>query len=164
VSEGATAVFTVAANPAPTTDLSVQLTVVESSGAGQDFVAPADEGVKTVVIPTGQTSIIYSVSTVDDATDEPDGVVTVTVRDPAAKEYSKGQSASAGIGVTDNDATVASLTRVGSGDVMEGEKVVAFTVTLGRPLVADEIIEVPLAGAPRTGACPPPPAPASIRG
>jgi len=145
VSEGATAAFTVEVNPAPTTDLSVQLTVTESSGVGQDFVAPGDEGAnKTVVIPAGQTSVIYNVSTVADATDEPDGVVTVTVRDPAAREYNTGESASVSVSVTDNDATVASLTRVGSGDVVEGEKV-AFTVTLGRPLVADEIIDVPLA-------------------
>ena len=107
MSEGATAIFTVtAANPSPATNLSVKLTVEESSGAGQDFVTPEDEGTKTVLIQSGQTSAIYGVSSVNDLTDEPNGLVTVTLRDPGASEYKKGPTTSAAITVKDNDSTL----------------------------------------------------------
>ena len=45
--------------------------------------------------------------------------------------------------IRDNDPTIVSLARVGTGSVTEGDKV-EFTVTLGRALVAGEIVDVPL--------------------
>jgi len=45
--------------------------------------------------------------------------------------------------IWDNDPTVVSLARTGSGGVLEGAPI-AFTVTLGRALVAGEVIDVPL--------------------
>ena len=45
--------------------------------------------------------------------------------------------------ITDDDPTVVSIARVGSGAVSEGGKI-EFTVTLGRALVAGEIVDVPL--------------------
>ena len=139
--EGANTVFTIQASQAPTANLSVALEVRESSGDGQDFVAPDNEGLKTVTIPSGQLSATYTVSTVDDSTDEVNGMVTVALQDSTAREYSAGQSAS--ISVEDDDATVVSLERVGSGDLTEGEKT-EFNLTLSRALVAGEIIDAPL--------------------
>ena len=45
--------------------------------------------------------------------------------------------------IRDNDPTIVSLARVGTGSVTEGDTV-EFTVTLGRALVAGEIVDVPL--------------------
>ena len=77
VTEGTAANFTVTANRAPATDLTVNLTVSEASGS--DFVAAADEGAKTVTIAAAATAATYSVTTQADSADEPIGSVTVTV-------------------------------------------------------------------------------------
>jgi hypothetical protein len=59
-------------------DTTVHFTVSESSGS--DFVAAANEGDKTVTIPTGSFSVTHSVPTVDDANEESSGSVTVTLK------------------------------------------------------------------------------------
>ena len=143
MSEGANATFTVEASQAPTANLSVTLEVRETSRDGQDFVAPDNEGLKTVTIPSGQSSATYTVSTVDDSTDEVNGMVTVALQDSTAREYSAGHNATASISVEDDDATVVSLARLGSGGLTEGDTV-EFILTLGRALVAGEIIDAPL--------------------
>ncbi|MYG63708.1 MAG: hypothetical protein F4158_03900, partial [Synechococcus sp. SB0675_bin_7] len=75
IAEGADAAFTVTANRAPETDLTVKLTVSEASGS--DFVAANHEGAATVTIPKGKTEAAFMVATVDDELDEPDGMVMV---------------------------------------------------------------------------------------
>ncbi|MXX10003.1 MAG: hypothetical protein F4142_08630, partial [Nitrospira sp. SB0675_bin_23] len=75
----------------------------------------------------------------NDDIDEPDGSVT------AISEYGNGRTSnSVTVPIIDDDPTVVSLARAGSGAVGTGGKV-AFTVTLGRALVAGETIDVPLA-------------------
>ncbi len=74
VNEGASASFAVTASPAPTSDLTVKLVVTETGG----FVARQDLGWKTVSVGTSG-SATYTVATVDDSYDEPDGVVTTAV-------------------------------------------------------------------------------------
>ncbi|MYG47485.1 MAG: leucine-rich repeat protein [Synechococcus sp. SB0675_bin_6] len=143
INESSDASFTVKADPAPTANLSVNLKVTESSGDGQDFVAAGNEGNKTVVIQSGQTSATYTVFTVDDLTDEVNGKITVALRDPTAREYKKSTPATATTTIKDNDPTVVSLARVGSGGLLENDTV-EFMVTLGRALIAGEIIDVPL--------------------
>ena len=61
VAEGTAAEFTVAAEPAPAANLTVNLTVSESSGS--DYVASGDEGAQTVTIAAGSTSATYEVAT-----------------------------------------------------------------------------------------------------
>ncbi|MYA91426.1 MAG: hypothetical protein F4Y10_06585, partial [Synechococcus sp. SB0663_bin_10] len=74
MSEGTAAIFTLTANPAPAGSLSVAVTVAQSG----DYAAAVAVGSKTVTIPTGGTAT-YSVSTVDDSSDEANGSVSVTV-------------------------------------------------------------------------------------
>ncbi|MYE21554.1 MAG: hypothetical protein F4X84_04125, partial [Synechococcus sp. SB0662_bin_45] len=77
--------------------------------------------------------------TKDDPIDEPDGTLTVVI------EYGEGlTSNSVTVDIRDNDPTVVSLARVGSEVISDGGAT-AFTVTLGRELVAGEVIDVPLA-------------------
>ncbi len=73
--EGEDATFTLTATPAPTSPLTVDVTVTEAGGY-------ATSGARQVTIPAGGSATL-SVATVDDAVDEPDGSVTVTVNDGA---------------------------------------------------------------------------------
>ncbi|MXY17216.1 MAG: hypothetical protein F4Y57_09540, partial [Acidobacteria bacterium] len=83
----------------------------------------------------------HTVSATDDGMDEPRGSVTVTLETGAG--YGFGTANSATVAVRDDDPTVVSLRRTGSGPVREGGKA-AFTVTLGRALAAGETIVAPL--------------------
>ena len=99
--EGAAAVFTVSRSGAVTAPLTVLLRVRETTTGGQDFVATAQEGVKTVTIPSGAATAPYTVTTVDDNTDEPDGMVTVTLNSSSA--YLVGSPSAASVNVNDDD-------------------------------------------------------------
>ncbi len=99
--EGAGAVFTVTASPAPTADLTVSLAVADDTAS--DFLAASDEGKKTVTITAGQSSAELTVPTQDDSADEADGSVTATIQ--AGDGYTpSGTNASASVAVSDNDA------------------------------------------------------------
>ncbi len=112
VTEGTGAQFTVNASPAPTGALTVQLDVSDDDTS--DFVAAGDEGRKTVTIGASQTSATYTVNTVADSTDEPNGEVTVSVAE--SDSYTVGSTSSATTTVNDDDADttapqVSSITR-----------------------------------------------------
>ena len=104
VAEGGTAAFTLTADRAPAADLSVSLSVAETGGG--DRVAAADEGPATAVIAKGKTEAVFSVATVDDDADEPDGSVTVTLKDGDGYTVAPSQGA-ATVTVSDNDAAAA---------------------------------------------------------
>ena len=100
VTEGTAAEFTVTlAAAAPVGGVTVNLSVSEA--AGSDYVAPGDEGSKTLAIAAGQTSGTYRVATVDDGNDEPNGSVTVTLE--SGTGYDLGTARSASVTVRDND-------------------------------------------------------------
>ncbi len=101
VTEGGTALFRVAVLPAPESALSVSLSVSENGVGGRDFVAPGDEGARTLTIPALENSASYSVPTVADSADEPDGSVTVTLA--AGQGYALGEPVSATLVVRDDD-------------------------------------------------------------
>ena len=126
VTEGTDASFTVTASPAPSADLTVNLTVSEASGS--DFVAAGDEGSKTVTIASGETSATFSVDTVADAVDETDAAVTVTVA--SGTGYIVGSTKSASVTVNDNDAATGPTLTIAAGTspVTEGTAA-SFTVT-----------------------------------
>ncbi len=98
VTEGTAASFTVTASPAPTSPLTVNLTVADA--AGSDFVATGNEGSQTVTVPTSGTTT-YTVATKGDSTDEPSGPVTVTVA--SGSGYTVGSPSSATVKVNDDD-------------------------------------------------------------
>ena len=136
VTEGANASFTVTAAPAPSANLTVNLSV----GASGDFVAGTNTGGKTVTIPTGG-SATYTVATVGDGVDEPNGSVTLTA--VAGQGYSVGNSGSGTVTVNDNDNTSVTLSAPAS-NIGETGGSKALTVTLGRALVSGETLTVPV--------------------
>ena len=100
VTEGTSAAFTVTANPAPVAPLDVTLTVGQSG----DFAAAGEVGSKTVTIPTSG-SVTVEVATVNDATDEPDGAVSVTVVAGTGYTVAVSPDDTASVAVADDDAT-----------------------------------------------------------
>ncbi|MDE0195369.1 MAG: Ig-like domain-containing protein, partial [bacterium] len=77
--EGGTATFTVHAHPAPRGALDVKFAVSETSPSRRSRFLRGGHRVP-LTIPAGQTSVSYSVGTVDDGIDEDDGHVTATIR------------------------------------------------------------------------------------
>ena len=96
VTEGGTATFTLTANPVPSANISVQVTV-----DGGSFAGVGQAGSRTVNIGTGGTGSL-TVTTVNDNTDEPDGTITATVA--SGNGYSThNTNGSASVAVSDND-------------------------------------------------------------
>ncbi|MYE59602.1 MAG: hypothetical protein F4X35_08595, partial [Alphaproteobacteria bacterium] len=127
VTEGAPAGFTLTAAPAPAADLGVSVTVVQDGA----FADPSALGARTVTIPAGQASASFSVATVDDAADEPDGAVTALLG--SGSGYTLGAAASARVAVADDDEslpailTQRTIAREGTDDAA------VFRVRLGHP-------------------------------
>ncbi len=134
IAEGGAAAFTVSASRAPGADLTVTLAVSEAAGA--DFVAADDEGAATVTIAKGATEAEFSVPTVNDSADEPDGAVTVTVaahgEGDARYRVAAAPGDAATVTVTDDDAPAPSLS-VDDATVKEGEGLMWFTIRLSAP-------------------------------
>ena len=130
VTEGGDASFTVSADRAPDADLAITLSVSEA--AGGDHVAADDEGSRSVTIAKGATGASFSVATVNDAVDEPDGSVTVTVA--AGDGYTVSSSRGAAtVSVSDNDAAATGpVLSVADATVTEGDwaEMMPFAVRL----------------------------------
>ena len=137
VTEGTAASFTVHASTAPSASLEVNLNVSEDTSGSQDYVASGDEGGKTVTIDAGSSTATFTVDTVPDSTDEPNGLVTVAVG--GGTDYSVGSPSSASVTVNDDDDTPSSSGLSSGGDrlfsiddatAMEKDETISFTVRL----------------------------------
>ena len=103
ITEGTAATFTVALDRvAPAGGLTINVGVTES-GSYIAGLAPA-----TVVIAEGETTVTLAVSTEDDTTDEPDGIITAELN--AGADYAVGTPSTALVTVNDNDDPVARIT------------------------------------------------------
>ena len=138
VTEGEGARFTFHFSPV----LAANLTVNFTSSASGNFFSASSLSTTDFPVPSGNSSWRFQPRVLTDSVDEPDGSITVTVTG-VGTGYRVGSPSTATIVVKDDDPTVVSLARVGSGALNEGDKA-EFTVTLGRALVAGEIIDVPL--------------------
>ena len=137
VTEGRAARFTLTASPAPGVTVKVKLNIAEA--AGSDFVASGDEGAQTLTIRAGLSSATYTVDTVADRVDEPDGSVTVTVE--AGEGYTVGGTSSATVTVKDNDTRALVLTPPSKLSVKEGGKS-TYTVRLATQPTAAVTVRV----------------------
>ncbi|MCY3793387.1 MAG: hypothetical protein OXG51_03305, partial [Gammaproteobacteria bacterium] len=150
IGEGATDRFGMNISEIVTTDVIVPIDVVQSG----DFLYldprfPADfltsmrtdnQGTREHNLKNVR-SLLSIFRTVNDSDDEPDGSLTMTIQ--SGSTYELGPYTSATWMVIDDDPTAVTLSAP-SGDIAEaGMK--ELTVTLGRALVAGEILEVPLA-------------------
>ena len=92
--EGQDVTFTLTANPAPGANLPVSVTVTASGDYG------VSTGTRVETIPTGG-SVVVTLTTTDDSTDEPNGSVTLTLN--GGQGYTVGSLSSETVTVTDND-------------------------------------------------------------
>ena len=139
VAEGAPATFTITANPVPASPLAVTLTVGQSG----DFAASGQTGARTVTVPASG-SVNLRVATVDDATDEPDGAVSVTVDAGTGHTVAASPDDTASVTVADDDvAAPAGTPTLSVSDATASENgtdcsvyipCMAFTVTLSQPV------------------------------
>ncbi len=118
ITEGGNVTFTVTANPAPTSALSVSVGITQSGDYG------VSTGSQTVSIPTGGSATL-TVATSDDGVDEADGSVTATVNTGTGYTVSA-TAGSATVAVADDD--VPEISIVSNGDITEGGDA-SFTVT-----------------------------------
>ncbi len=117
ITEGGDATFTLTATPTPASALSVSVTV----GQTGDY---ASVGPRTVTIPMSG-SATFTVATLNDSVDEPDGSVGATVN--SGQGYSVSATAGSGtVSVADNDVPEVSVS-AGAGITEGGDAV--FTLT-----------------------------------
>ena len=116
-------------------------TATEGRTGDWDFHFP----VAPPVLRAGERVACFAINLRDDARDAPDKIVVLaldTARLPSGVTLEGVPTAP--LTIQDKDPTVVSLARTGTGTVTEGATV-GFTVTLGRALVAGEVLDVPLA-------------------
>ena len=114
VTEGTDARFTVTASPAPSVELSVNLSL---SGAGDFLSTTAADTV--VTIESGMTSAALDLGTVNDEVDEAHAAVTVTVT--AGTGYDVGEASAAQVVVRDDDMPTGPPAAPGDFAVMAGD-------------------------------------------
>ncbi len=125
VTEGGSATFTLTAAPAPAADLAVAVAVSQSGAVAQ----PSALGARTVTIAAGTASAAFTVATVDDTADEPDGTVRAALA--AGAGYTVGTASGAAVAVADNDEVALPAFVPKRGIAREGtHDAVVFTVRL----------------------------------
>ena len=97
VTEGGNASFTITANPVPSGSITVRYTVSQSG----NFLAPSELGSGKTRSFSG-SSQTFTIPTLGDSTDEPNGSVTVTLLTGGG--YTLGTNTSATVAVADDDA------------------------------------------------------------
>ena len=141
--EGGPVTFTVTANPTPSADLAVSVTVATSGDFGFG-TAPT-----SVTIATSGTATV-TVATTDDAADEPDGSVTLTLN--TGSDYTVGALSSETATVADDDepvqeqVVVPAVSIAADGGVTEGASA-TFTLTASPAPVADLDVTVTVTAA-----------------
>ncbi|MCY3538017.1 MAG: hypothetical protein OXH24_10215, partial [Cyanobacteria bacterium MAG IRC3_bin_20] len=96
VTEGGTATFALTASPAPSAAITVNVNVTDSGS----FASNGQTGSRTVTVGTSGTATL-EVTTVNDNTDEPNGVIGASVR--AGDGYGMAVPISATVSVLDDD-------------------------------------------------------------
>ncbi len=126
VTEGDAASFTVSADPLPAAPLDITVTVAQSG----EFADSGETGARTLTLPvTG--SATFTVATLDDSVDEPDGSVTATIDTGTGYLVAVPPDDSALVAVSDNDAAASGPTlSIADATMKENQRNGYFKVTL----------------------------------
>ena len=138
ITEGGSRSFTVSADPAPSSPITVKLSLTETG----DFGA---SGPATVTLSGANAT--YTVTTTDDNVDEPDGSVTVTVQ--PGQGYTVGSLSAASVNVVDDDDPPQTLPEVSisaGADVTEGTAA-SFTLSASPAPTSAMAVDVDIAAA-----------------
>ena len=137
IEEGLGGSVSVSISPAPTAPFVGNYTLSGTATNGTDFRSSGG----TFLVPNAVTTAVVSLVTTDDNVDEPDETIILTLNEGTG--YTVGSDSVHTLTIIDNDSTIVSLARSGTGGIDEGETA-EFTVILGRSLVAGDTIDVPL--------------------
>ena len=138
--EGEDATFDITAAPAPADNLSVELTVAETG----DFAAPGATGANKTVVIGASGAATYTVATVNDETDEPNGSITATLNDGAGYAVAPPPNNAASVAVNDNDDPTPVISVSGGAAVTEGDDA-TFNVTASPAPGANLSVELTVA-------------------
>ncbi|MCY3935428.1 MAG: hypothetical protein OXG09_05465, partial [Chloroflexi bacterium] len=118
---------------------------VTAAGTGAAAASAADWtlGVGGIRITAGALTGTITLAAVQDSTDEPPETLTVALGTLPAP-VTAGVTNAATVTIADDDPNTVTLTRAGSGPVIENSGTAKLTVTLARALAAGERIDVPL--------------------
>ena len=131
VTEGDSATFTVTAHPVPAVPLDMTVTVAQNG----EFATSGETGSRTFTLPvTGSTT--FTVATLDDAVDEPDGSISATINTGAGYIVAEAPNHTASVTVSDNDVTLSSGPTLSIGDTTlhENQRTGYFTITLSEAM------------------------------
>ncbi len=137
VTEGESATFTLTASPAPSSAISVKVTIADNGS----FAANGQTGSKKVTIGTGGTASL-TVTTVNDSADELDGTIAATLG--TGSGYGIGSPNSASVTVRDDDDPTPVITISGGSTLTEGESA-TFTLTASPAPSSDISVRVMIA-------------------
>ena len=141
VTEGASATFTLTANPAPASNITVNVAVTDSGA----FAASGQTGSRTVMISGAGTGTLM-VTTDDDGVDELDGTLTATVNTGSgysvATATGDGMGGSATVSVSDNDATPQVTLLLSLASITEEGGVSTVTATLDHASSESTVVTV----------------------
>ena len=131
VVEGTDATWTVTADVAPESNLTINVAVTQS-GNYIDGTAPT-----TVTLSSGDTTATLTVPTDDDSTDETDGSITATLE--TGTGYTLGSAVAATIAVTDDDASagISATTRLDAFSLSGRQP--TYAIEIAHPDVTDNI-------------------------
>ena len=105
VSEGDDAVFTVEANPAPQSDLTVEFSVSQDG----EWLSTPGAGARTLTLTAGATSADLTVATENDSVDESDGSISVSIDSGTDYTVAAPPNDMASVTVEDNDSAGVSI-------------------------------------------------------
>ncbi|MDE0117597.1 MAG: hypothetical protein OXT07_13400, partial [bacterium] len=151
---GATDSYTVVLGTQPANDVAV--TATAGSGVTVNRSGGTAGSSQTLTFPVGDwgTAQTVTVAAVDDAVDQPGGRTAAIAHAVSSSDagYDGRYAAPVTAAITDDDPTTVAIT--GGGRLREGDSSVTadVTVTLGRPLVAGEVVDVPITLQSPTGA------------
>ncbi len=131
ITEGDSATFTVTAHPVPAVPLDMTVTVAQNG----EFATSGETGSRTLTLPvTG--SATFTVATLDDAVDEPDGSISATINTGAGYIVAEAPNHTASVTVSDNDVTLSSGPTLSIGDATlhENQRTGYFTITLSEAM------------------------------
>ena len=138
VTEGTSVGFTITADSAPSSSITVQVSV---TGTGEHLAGTTPT---EVTLPSGSTTAWVVLQTKDDGADASSGSVTVTIEPGAG--YDVGSPSSASVTVTDGDALAPNLTiTADAASVTEGTSV-GFTITADSAPSSSITVQVSVTG------------------
>ncbi len=125
--------------------INIQLDRVEEETTAQRDIDYSLEPYSFIALTPGNAAGSITLRVVSDAADEPDERLRLKIREPLAADHTAGATKHVDIRIADGDPTSVTLSAGASNiDESGNDSMIDVTITLGRELVANESVTVPL--------------------